>query len=133
MWNPHEKKYINMIEMVQRRAARYTLNRYDNTSSVSSMLQELDWEKTCCRRSRTDLTCFFKVQHGLIAVPSPSIVQKPKRQLSKSYLQIPYCSTEAYKQSFFPRAIRLWNTLPELMTTLDNFNHFKAAISKLQF
>jgi hypothetical protein len=31
------------IEMVQRRAARYVVNRYHNTSSVTSMLKELKW------------------------------------------------------------------------------------------
>jgi len=43
-WNPHQKKYEQKIEMVQRRAARFTLNRYYNTSSVTSMLDELSWE-----------------------------------------------------------------------------------------
>ena len=30
--------------MVQRRAGRFTLNRYHNTSSLTSMLDELNWE-----------------------------------------------------------------------------------------
>ena len=112
MGNPHEQKYINMIEMVQHRATRYTLNKYNNTSSVASMWLELEWEKTCHRRSRADLICFFKVQQGLIAIPSPSLVQMPKIQLSNNYSQAPYCFTEAYKHSFFPHGIRVWNTLP---------------------
>ena len=33
-WNPHQKKYEQKMKMVQRRAARFTLNRYHNTSSV---------------------------------------------------------------------------------------------------
>ena len=132
VWNPHQQKYIDKIEMVQRRAARYTLNR-NHISSVSSMLQELDWETTSCRRSRADLICFFKVQHKLIAVPSPSLIQRPNRQYSSSYYQIPFCSTEAYRQSFFPRAVRLWNSLPPTVQSLDSLDAFKAAISKLRF
>ena len=37
-WNPHHKDQTRKLEMVQRRAARYTTNRFRNTSSVSSML-----------------------------------------------------------------------------------------------
>ena len=68
--------------------ACYTLNRYDDTNSVSSMLQQLNCEKTCCRRCMDSL-----------AVPSPALVQKPNRQwLSNSFLQTRYFSTEAYIQ-----------------------------------
>ena len=75
VWNPHEQKYINMIAMAQCRAARYTLSKYNNESSVAGMLQKLEWEKTCCNRTSADLISFFKVQHGLIAVPSPSLLK----------------------------------------------------------
>ena len=44
VWNPHQKDQIWKLEMIQRRAARYTTNRYRNTSSVTSMLDHLQWE-----------------------------------------------------------------------------------------
>ena len=31
VWDPHHKKYIRLVEMVQRRAARFVLGRYSNT------------------------------------------------------------------------------------------------------
>jgi hypothetical protein len=40
-WDPYLKEDKNRIEMVQRRAARCAVNRYHNTSSVTSMLEEL--------------------------------------------------------------------------------------------
>jgi hypothetical protein len=43
VWDPHTKSQIHQLEMVQRRAARYTCNRYHNTSSVTEMLQTLNW------------------------------------------------------------------------------------------
>ena len=43
VWNPHKKSQIHQLEMVQHRAARYTCNRYHNTSSVTEMLQTLNW------------------------------------------------------------------------------------------
>jgi hypothetical protein len=39
VWDPWQKQQINKIEMIQRRAARYTLNQYSYHSSVSAMLQ----------------------------------------------------------------------------------------------
>jgi hypothetical protein len=43
VWDPWQKQQINKIEMIQRRAARYTLNQYSYQSSVSAMLQHLCW------------------------------------------------------------------------------------------
>jgi uncharacterized protein (UPF0305 family) len=45
---------IHRLEMVQRRAARYVTNRYHNTSSVSSMIEQLEWttlQRECLKRS----------------------------------------------------------------------------------
>ena len=39
VWSPHHKVQINKVEMVQRRAARFTTNRYRNTSSVRNHLK----------------------------------------------------------------------------------------------
>ena len=44
VWNPHTDQSTHKLEMVQRRAARYCTNRYHNTSSVTEMLQDLQWE-----------------------------------------------------------------------------------------
>jgi hypothetical protein len=41
VWDSWQKQQINKIEMIQRRAARYTLNQYSYHSSVSAMLQHL--------------------------------------------------------------------------------------------
>ena len=43
VWDPHTASLKAKLEGVQRRAARYVCNRYHNTSSVSSMLDELGW------------------------------------------------------------------------------------------
>ena len=124
------KKYTNMIEMIQRRAARFTLHNYHNTSSVTDMMHQLGWEQLSCRRKRADLINFYKVQFSLVAVPLPSIVIRPQRQHTHHFL-IPYCSTEAYKQSFFPRVIREWNALPPSIVSGDGLPAFKAALTKL--
>ncbi len=43
VWDTYMQVNIQKIEMVQRRAARFTLNRYRNRSNVSSIIEELGW------------------------------------------------------------------------------------------
>ena len=42
-WDPHQQYLIDDIEMVQRRAARWVKQDYRLTSSVSDMLNDLQW------------------------------------------------------------------------------------------
>ena len=58
------------IEMVQSRAAKYATNRYHNTSSVTDMLQDLDWESLESRRVILQLTLLFKVIQDLVDIPA---------------------------------------------------------------
>ena len=54
LWDPHSKCATQRLEMVQRIAARYVLRRYHNISSVSDMLDHLQWptpaQRRCCYR-----------------------------------------------------------------------------------
>ena len=42
VWDPYTKQNKDRVEMVQRRAARYVLNCYERTASVTEMLKQLD-------------------------------------------------------------------------------------------
>ena len=43
VWDPHTKERITQIEKVQRRAARWTVNNFDQQASVTKIIQELGW------------------------------------------------------------------------------------------
>ena len=134
VWSPHQKKDIDQLETVQCRAARYVFHNYQRKgSSVSGMIKELGWESLQQRRARADMVNFYKVQHGLIAVQHPHIlqrIQRPKLETTNNF-QKPFCSTYSYKFSFFPRSMRMWNKLDSSISSLDSLTSFKAAISKL--
>ena len=68
VWDPHTRTQINQIEKVQRRAARYVTNRYHNTSSVTDMLQNLNWPSLEMRRTRVRLIMFYKIIHHVVAI-----------------------------------------------------------------
>ena len=114
--------------MVQRRAARYTCNRYHNTSSVPEMLQTISWPTLEKRRIRTRIIFLYKIIHHLVAIyPTNLLIQSnPRtRQYPHSYSDRPIQITkDSYKYSFFPRTIAQWNLLPVAAvqcTTLDSF------------
>ena len=70
VWNPHTKEYVNKVEIVQRRSARYVTNRYHNTTSVTSMLDHLEWESLESRRAKNQLTMLFKIIHCIVDIPA---------------------------------------------------------------
>ena len=115
VWNPHNKDQVHNVEMIQIRAARFTTNRYRNTSSVSSMLDHPQWELLESRRSKTQLTTFYKVVYDLLNIPSsacltPSTARTRSSHTKKFRRFSP--STECFKSSFFPQTVPLWNSLP---------------------
>ena len=66
VWDPYTKEKITQVEKIQRRAARYITNRYHNTSSVSNMIEHLNWRSLADRRSDAHLVMLFKISHELI-------------------------------------------------------------------
>ena len=60
VWDPHHKNQEYQLESIQRRAAIFVLRRYYNTSYVTNMLQQLNWESLCQRRDKMRLTMLYK-------------------------------------------------------------------------
>ena len=50
IWSPHLQTNIHQLEMIQRKAARFVFNDYSRYSSVTTMLNELDWKSLEKRR-----------------------------------------------------------------------------------
>ena len=96
--------------MVQRRAARYVSNRFHYTSLVSSMLDELKWATLEERRRKASLlVLMYKIVNGLVKIDATDRQIKPSRlsrNMDQHCFQIPSCSTEMRKESFYPRTIR---------------------------
>ena len=69
------QQYTHKTEMVQRRAARWTMNGYARTTSVTSLLHQLGWQTLEERQSVAHLCLFYKIVNGLMAVPLPYNIQ----------------------------------------------------------
>ena len=57
---------IDTMEAIQRRAARFVLRRYRNTSSVSNRIDELRWPSLQDRLRIAHLTMLYKIRHELV-------------------------------------------------------------------
>ena len=131
LWDPHSKCATQRLEMVQRRSARYVLRRYHNISSVSDMLDHLQWPTLAQRRCCYRLTLLYKITYNLVAIPSSQYVtphQTSTRSNSLAYLPsvvIPI----AYQNSFFPKTVSQWNALPEQIVCAPSLLTFKTAVS----
>ena len=66
VWSPHRAENINKLEMVQRRGARYTCNRFHNTSSVSEMIGYLGWESLAASRNNMMLQMLYRIVPYLV-------------------------------------------------------------------
>ena len=127
VWSPHTDLDINKLESVQRRAARWVTRDYQYTSSVSSMLQDLNWRTLDQRRIDSRLVLLYKVTYDLVAIPASDYLIRNTRPSSRNhpiaYRQITTLK-DFYKFTFFPRTIIHWNALPHHIPTLPTFLSF---------
>ena len=91
VWDPHRKVRISQIKQVQRRAARWTASNFNKQSTVTEMVKQLGWRSLEQRRADTRLCLFYKVIHGLVAVPLPDYIHYSNR-ISR------YCHSMTFRQ-----------------------------------
>jgi len=65
VWNPYHQKDIHMIELVQRRAARFVTKMYDHYSNVTTILSQ---ENLQDRRSKACVILVYKIISGLVCI-----------------------------------------------------------------
>jgi hypothetical protein len=118
---------INKIEMVQRRAARFVCGDY-RTSSVTSMLNSLQWDTIQHRRQHLKVIMLYRIINGLVAISTqPYLVPRSASTTSRGHhlrFLIPYSRVQYHQQSFSPSTIRLWNSLPYSVATASNLDGF---------
>ena len=116
VWDPHTRTQINQTEKLQRRATRYVTNQYHNTSSVTDMLQNLNWPSLEIRRTRVRLIMFYKIIDHVVAIHLLDTLLLPTTTITRYNTSHTYkhirTDKASYKFSFYPRTIIQWNLLP---------------------
>ena len=132
VWDPYLQKDIDRIESIQRRGARFVQKDYQRTSSVTAMMNELGWKPLAHRRREQRLTLLFKIINGLVAIPATDHIvfnTRPSRSGHNKQIKVITTNTDIYKNSFFPRTIKDWNSLSESAVNSDTVNGCKDSIS----
>ena len=129
-WDPYTKTNSAKVEAVQRWAARFCFNDYRQTSSVSSMMQDLGWEQLQTRHQQNKTVMMYRIANNLVEIPANQYLT-PTGVSTRDHQQqfLPYyCSVNAYQGPFFPSAIRLWNAPPASTVSAQSLDYFKVLI-----
>ena len=118
---------------MQKTAARWTCRRWYNKISVDDMLDELEWPSLEDRRVKSSLTFFYKIHSATVSLdkdryltPAPNLRSTRASHDSQNTIYMAY--SEALNNSFFPRTIPLWNSLPSSVVSSKTAEEFKALI-----
>jgi len=127
VWDPHTKENIHRLEMVQHRYVRFVTGDYRYTSSVSAMLTKLQWPTLQERRANLKMVLLYRITHHQADTLQHHLIPNTMslRGHPNQY-RVPFARTLIYQKTFFPDAIRMWNSLPADVvqcTSVENFKH----------
>ena len=96
------------------------------------MLDDLEWPSLETRREQSSLT-FYKIHSGIVSfdkdkylTPVPNLRRTSASHESQYTRYFAY--SDALKDSFFPRTIPVWNSLPSSVVSSKTIEEFKAQI-----
>ena len=139
VWDPYVTKTIQQVEMVQRRAARWVLGRYDRPHSVTDMLSSLKWRSLELRRSDARLCMLYKQSNGLATYECDKLQKEHKSRMDTRLSSLshrfgqPRCACDYYNNSFYPRTIAQWNNLPPEIIASTSPCSFRKSLCNLTY
>ena len=132
LYGPHIPEVIFILLRCSNRKQPdlYLMTFQDFPVLIIAMLEHLGWDTLEQRRNQLTLLMLYKIIHQLVEVPNQYILTKAPastRSGTSKFIHL-YSRIDSYKFSFFPRAIRLWNSLPNHVTQSASFDIFKPLI-----
>ena len=122
------------IEQVQRLAARFVYNSYQDNSPgwVTSLLDRLQWESLQHRRWKQDLTYCYKIRNHLVDIdPTRYYTAGDIRTRGSHKARQIRAKRDQYYHSFIPRSTREWNRLPEKVVAAKSLEDFRAGLNSV--
>ena len=140
VWAPQTVELVKRVERVQRRATKYILNvpficdtEYRDRLLATSLLPLSYWHEYL------DVVFFYKANHDIFNIdkkilpfPQPQGQRQTRSFNPNSHkYKIPTYKTSTYEKSYKIRTSRIWNTLPNHITSKDRtFSEFKNLLFK---
>ena len=72
-WDPHALLNINRLKTIQQFVARFCFNDYVHTSSVTFMLNKLNFRSLKESRFRSERVMMYKILNNLIDIPAHNL------------------------------------------------------------
>jgi ribonuclease P/MRP protein subunit RPP40 len=130
-WSPHTNRNINKLENIQRSAARFVKGDHRRRSSVTAMINDLGWDSLETRRTHQQLAMFYKIRNGLVNISLPQCVlpsaARTRNGSNLKFVQMPV-HKDVYAFSFYPRTVRVWNSLPDHVLSSDTLPAFQSNV-----
>ena len=120
--------YLQMIALY---IARFVANDHRRTTSPTTLVQTLNWQTLERRRTIKQAMTFYTILNNIIEINPPTGLLT--RSHNRHHFTIPRSRLNSVVYSFYPRAMRIWNTIPKEITEIKQPESFHAAISKLPF
>ena len=130
IWNPHTSSQIIHLERIQHYAARCVANDHRRTSSPATLVLTLNWQTLERRRIIKQAMTFYKILNNIKINPPTGVLT---RSHNRHHYTAPRSRLNTVLYSFYPRAIRIGNTIPKEITEIKQPESFQATISKLPF
>ena len=117
---------------MQRQAARFVKSDYRRRSSVTTMLDSLNWVSLASRRAEAKLVMLYRITNNLVDVTTSALTAAPTRTRSSThrYLQ-PFTRIEAYTHSFFPSTIKSCNKYTQQLVSKQSLNSFRRLLQSM--
>ena len=129
VWDPHQVKYISMLESVQKFGCRVISKEWN--SDYPTLLTYLQLPTLQSRRKQQRLIMCYKILTNNSSIPSSHFTPHPSpspRLHHNKALFIPLVKTTSFKCSFFVDVIPLWNSLPSNFVSSSSISSFKRLI-----
>ena len=118
VWSVHNKRCLNMIESVQRRATKYITNDYN--ISYPERLMQCDLLPLSLRREYLDCTFLYACINGLYDFNIYNIIEFYDNEYCRTRYVSPIftikmgrINTELYMYYYTKRITNIWNQIPE--------------------
>jgi len=132
IWDPHQQKYIDKLEMI---CEEHSLSTQQLPVFVSAMVSDLGWESLQSRRLHGRLIMMYKITNGLLEVPQEyHLLPRPPNSARGHPRQFQHFqpTVYAFKYVFLSRTIPACNALPQAVAEADSLDIFKRHMSRHQ-
>ena len=112
-------------------------NTQYSKGSLSSMLEFLGWKPLEEHRLHSKLSLMYKIDQGIAAIPATVYLQPVTGYITRGHNRkfvVPQSRINAYRHSFFPSTIMLWNSLPtSVVYVIIIISHFPNLLGSNSF